>query len=65
MKSIAMNAFMVLPSLILQKPSVSSKAKEHSAAIDRRLAFLRRGDLNILMKEVQFIQKTFCNLEEG
>lgn len=59
LNSIALKVFMVLPSLILQKPSATSKVKEHSAAIDRRLALWRSGDLNLLMKEVKFIQKKF------
>ena len=50
---------MVLPSLILHKPSATSKSKEHSAAIERRLALWRQGDLNLLMKEVRFIQNRF------
>lgn len=50
---------MVLSSLILQKPSSTSKSKEHSAAIERRLALWKQGDLNLLMKEVQFIQEKF------
>ena len=35
LNSIALKAFMVLPSLILQKPSATSKSKDHSAAIER------------------------------
>ena len=35
---VAFKAFMVLPSVILQKPSATSKTKEHSVAIERRLA---------------------------
>ena len=59
LNSIALKAFMVLPPLILQKPSATSKSKEHSAAIERRLALWRQGDLNLLMKEVRFIQDRF------
>ena len=36
LNSVALKAFMVLPTLILQKPSATSKSKEHSAAIERR-----------------------------
>ena len=39
---IALKAFMVLPALILQKPSSTSKSKEHSAAIERRLKLWRQ-----------------------
>ena len=38
LNSIALKAFMVLPSVILQKPSATSKSKEHSVAIEWRLA---------------------------
>ena len=57
--SIILKSFMVLPLLILQKRSVTSKAKDNSAAIDRRLTLWRRGDLDLLFKEVKFIQKKF------
>ena len=53
--------FMVLPTLILQKPSATSKNKEHSKAIERRLNLWRQGDLDLLLKEVRFIQGKFVN----
>ena len=55
--SIALKAFMILPTLIIQKLLASSKSKEHSAAITQRLAFWNNGDLGILMKEIRFIKK--------
>ena len=61
LNSVALKAFMVLPSVILQKPSATSKTKEHSVAIERRLALWRQGDLNMLMKEIRFIQDRFVN----
>ncbi|CAB3982253.1 Hypothetical predicted protein [Paramuricea clavata] len=62
---IALKAFMVLPSLILQKPSATSKSKDHSAAILRRLALWKQGDLVALMKEVKFIQGKFANSKKA
>ena len=59
LNSIALKVFMILPTLILQKPSAKSKSKEHSSAIDRRLLLWRQGDVSLLMKEVRFIQKKF------
>ena len=56
LNSVALKAFMVLPTLILQKPSATSKSKEHSATIECRLALWKRGDLDLLLKEVWFIQ---------
>ena len=58
---VALKAFMVLPSVILQKPSATSKTKEYSVAIEWRLALWRQGDLNMLMKEIRFIQDRFVN----
>lgn len=61
LNSVALKAFMALPTLILQKPSAISKSKEHSAAIERRLNLWRQGDLDVLLKEVRFIQGKFVN----
>ena len=56
---------MVLPTLILQKPSATSKSKEHSAAIERRLNLWRQGDFDLLLKEVRFIQGKFVNSKKA
>ena len=54
LNSTALKTCMILPLPIIQMPSATSKAKEHSAAmVARRLAPWRQGDLNILMKEVK------------
>ena len=37
LNSIALKTFMVLPTLLLQKPSARSKAKDHSECLQRRL----------------------------
>ena len=58
---VALKAFIVLPTLILQKPSATSKSKKHCAAIVRRLNLWRQGDLDLLLKEVRFIQGKFVN----
>ena len=65
LNSVALKAFMVLPTLILQKPSATSKSKEHSAAIERRLNLWRQGDLDLLLKEVRFIQGKFVNSKKA
>lgn len=60
LNSIALEAFMVLPSLVLQKTSATSKIKGHCAAIERRLSLSeRQGELTLLMKEERFIQGRF------
>ena len=61
LNSVALKAFMVLPTLILQKPSATSKSKEHSEAMERRLALWKQGDIDLLLKEVRFFQGRFVN----
>ncbi|XP_031551225.1 uncharacterized protein LOC116288561 [Actinia tenebrosa] len=56
---------MVLPTLILQKPSATSKSKEHSEAIERRLSLWRAGDLSLLLKEIRFIQSRFSKTRKA
>ena len=48
MESIAVKAAIVLSILLLQKPSSTSKAKEHSNCLDRCLRKWLDGDLNEL-----------------
>ena len=54
---IGLRAFMILPSLLLQKPSSRSKAKEHAACLARRLTLWRNDEISALMKECRHIQK--------
>ena len=61
----ALKAFMVFPAFILQNPSATSKSKEHSAAIERRLRLWRQGNLDLLLKEVRFIQGKFVNSKKA
>ena len=65
LNSVALKAFMVLPTLILQKPSASSKSKEHSAARERRSNLWRQGDIDLLLKEIRFIQGKFVNSKKA
>ena len=37
LRKIALKAVHVMPALLLQKPSKSSKSKDHHAALERRL----------------------------
>ena len=62
---------MILPSLLLQKPSARSKARDHAIVLDRRLASWRKGQVDELLKEAKTIQhqtnqedlaKTFAKL---
>ena len=52
----AIKSVMIMPSLLLQKPSKSSKAKDHAIALERRLALWKSGDLLNLLLEAETIQ---------
>ena len=55
----ALKAAMVMPHLLLQKPSASSKAKDHSSALSRRLIAWEAGGLDGLLREGRVIQRHF------
>ena len=59
LKSIAFKAIMVMPALLLQKPSKTSKSKDHSEALLRRLKEWEKGNLLELLNEGETIQKNF------
>ena len=48
---------MVLPSLLLQKPSRESKAKDHITKLEERLQLWNEGRLDQLLQEGWTIQK--------
>ena len=56
LKDVVFKAIMVMPSLLLQKPSKTSKAKDHVAALDRRMLLWKCGDIPDLLKEARTIQ---------
>ena len=64
---------MVMPALLLQKPSSKSKAKEHKEALERRLTLWEKGDHLQLLKRVNISkgglrkspeQKYLCHIKE-
>ena len=59
---IALKVYHTLPSLLLQKPSKNSKAKEHLKKLEERLALWKNGDIATLLKECNIIQQ---NLTSG
>ena len=61
LKPVSITTFMVLPSLLLQKPSRQSKAKEHAAKLDRRLQLWREENITSLLNEGRTIQKRLGN----
>ncbi len=52
---------MIMFPLLLQKPSPSSKSKDHTIFLQRRLELWRSGDISRLLKEGSAIQKRLCN----
>ncbi len=56
LESIALRATVVLPLLLLQKSNRSSKAKDHTACLERRMALWRKGALAQLVEEGRAIQ---------
>ena len=56
-EGIALKVLMLLPNLLLQKPSPKSKARDHTKALTDRLELWRAGKLDELWKEGAAIQK--------
>ena len=57
LKDIAFKAIMVMPSLLLQKPSQKSKSKDHLRALERRLELWESVEVTELLKVSDIIQK--------
>ena len=55
--NIAFKAIMIMPNLLLQKPSKNSKAKDHLTALERTVQRWLKGDLMQLSHEGETIQK--------
>ena len=56
-KGIAIKVYMILPSILLQKPSKTSKAKEHLAKLGQRMLLWEEGKVDDLMRENRCIQR--------
>eukprot|EP00111_Clytia_hemisphaerica_P021772 TCONS_00064018-protein len=56
-KTISLKAIMIMPALLLQKPSRKSKSKEHATALSKRLDLWEKGDLFDLLHEGETIQR--------
>jgi hypothetical protein len=55
-ESVALTMTMIIFPLLLQKPSRNSKAKDHVAHLEKRLALWRTGDISKLLKQGTVIQ---------
>ena len=51
LSKIAFKAIMIMPAVLLQKPSFKSKAKEHSDCLKRRLELWENGQCDVLISE--------------
>ena len=60
MKSMALHAAMVMPSLLLQRPHSKSKTKELIAHLDCTLTLWLNGDMEVLISEGRNIQERVC-----
>ena len=58
---IALKVFMLLPNLLMQKPSRDSKAKEHNEKLSDRMQLWKNGDITTLLNEGRNIQKRIKN----
>ena len=56
-QSLAMKVLNILPNMLLQKPSATSKAKDHYKALEERLKMWNEGKINELWKDNRIIQK--------
>ena len=57
LKDVKYKAIMVMPSLLLQKPSRKSKPKDHLKSLENRLKLWHAGKIIELLKEAQTIPK--------
>ena len=57
LRTIAWKCVMIMPCILLQKPSKQSKSKDHYEALKRRLQKWKKGNTAELYKECLVIQK--------
>jgi hypothetical protein len=57
LEGVALTATTIMPILLLQNPSPSSKPKDHALYLDRRCDLWEQGDINSLVIEGRAIQK--------
>jgi len=61
LESVALKAAMIMPVLLLQRPHIKSKNKDHICHLNRRLALWKQGDINGLVLEGRTLQSLFSN----
>ena len=60
-QGIALKVFMVIPALMLQKPSAKSKARDHVKILSQRLELWQAGELLDLLREGKIIQSKLAS----
>ena len=63
-RGITLKVFMILASLLLQKPSRNSKSKDHIEKLETRITLWESGNITDLVKEGENIQKKYCRQKE-
>ena len=58
LRDISLKLVMIMPALLLQKPSFKSKSKEHTLCLARRLELWQQGEFDGLLRECRTIQST-------
>ena len=61
LRLVSLKAIHTMPALLLQKPSKTSKSKDHLNALERRLELWIKGDINSLLLEAETIQERLKN----
>ena len=61
LQDVAFKAMMVMPNLLLQKPSRNSKSRDHLEALERRLHLWKERELTELLIEGETIQKSLSD----
>ena len=56
-KYIALKVYMILPSLVLEKPTRKSKVKDHTKKLEERLSTWKGGRIMDLVKGGRIIQE--------
>ena len=64
LKDIAFKAIHIMPNLLLQKPSKTSKAKDHLKALGKRTDLWRNGNIDELLFEGETIQSRFHHISK-
>ena len=64
LKDISFKAIVIMPNLLLQKPSKTSKSKEHQLPLERRLDLWQNSELEELLFKGETIQKLLTSVQK-